>query len=239
MLIFSTTILAGCVETNEEETFSPLSLDSWQITDTVGWWQFNEGAGYSASDSSNYDNDGICDTPLWTPGIQSFGLLFSSENNDAVTIDDNPSLDFDDLAEGEGFMIDFWMQNRNTSFIQTYVGLVSKQHKGGYMVAFTDKHRITFNIKSPNASQTKSVKSNTIINDTLWHHVVAVWSGDTLYIYVDDMKNPDNSNHVGNFTIGDTSKWLDIGNDWPTDNKNPFDGKIDEVRICRIKSSNS
>lgn len=216
-------------------TYIGPGVDNWEIVEIVGSWNFDENSGNVAYDSSSYENDGSCVRTQWTDGYSESGLSFIGTDNSAVMIDDDPSLDFDDLGENEGFMIDFWMQNRETSFIESYVGLISKQYQGGYMVGFDAPHTVGFNIKSPNSVIVKSVTSNTAINDNDWHHIVAVWSGDTLYIYVDDMNTPDNFNYVGDFEIGDTYKWLDFGNDWPTDSRNPFDGKIDEVKISIIK----
>jgi hypothetical protein len=56
-------------------------------------------------------------------------------------------------------------------------------------------------------------------------------------LYIDDMETPDNTLYVGELTIKDVSKGLDIGNDWPTDDDNPFNGKIDEVQISIIRTN--
>ena len=230
-------------EPNERNTCTVnndgLGVDNWHIVDTVGLWHFNEGVGDVALDISGYRNHGgIHNGAEWTtdtpPGGALYALRFYADANSYVGVNDDPSLDFDDLGENEGFMIDFWMKNLSTTFKQTYVGLVSKYHDGGYLVSFGNSGKVGFNIRSPDAQSGKSIQSNTAISDKLWHHIVAVWSGDTLYIYVDDMTTPDNSLYVGDFTIGDASKWLEIGNDWATDNLNPFDGMIDEVQISII-----
>lgn len=208
------------------------SVDDWEIIDVVGSWHFNEGSGYVASDDSSYKNNGECLGTQWVSGHDGYGLEFHEEKNSVVIVEDNASLDFNNLGDNEGFMIDFWMKKNQTPS-QFYAGLVAKQYEdGGYYVIFGGNNDISFAIGKE--STFHYVYSSTLITDNDWHHIVAVWDGTTLYLYIDDMTNPDNSTYVGNFTIGDTWKWLDIGNSWPTDNRNPFDGKIDEVQISRI-----
>jgi hypothetical protein len=160
-------------------------------------------------------------------------LLFSKDYNSVVAVDDNPCLDFNDLGENEGFMIDLYMKKTSTP-TSTYAGLVGKQYYGGYLVKYNIKGTIGLKIWGGGGGEKYQVSSNTLITDNNWHHIVTVWDGTTIYLYVDDMTDPDNTLYVGDFTIGGNSKWLDIGNDWPTDGLNPFDGKIDEVKISTI-----
>jgi len=207
-------------------------IDNWFIVDTVGWWHFDEGSGNSAYDSSSYGNNGICYGTQWTTGHDGAALSFSPLYNSVVTVDNHPSLDFNDLGEDEGFMIDFWMAIDGTPSIY-HAGLVCKQYNNGYYVIQGTDSSISFMIQ--NGGTAHYVTSNTLIDDNDWHHIVAVWDGTTEYLYIDDMMQPDNSEYIGSFTLGAADNWLDIGNHWPTDDRNPFDGKIDEVRISIIK----
>ena len=210
-------------------------VDDWEIIDTVGWWHFDEGSDSNAFDCSSYGNDGTCYSTEWTtdtPDGSPYALRFSEDYNSVVIVDDNPSLDFADLGEGEGFMIDFWMEKGQTPS-PSHSGLVAKMYQGGYNVLLLPDGRVLFHIRNQDVYH--YVYSNTKMDEN-WHHIVAIWSGDTMYMYVDDMSNPENSTYVGDFTLGEAgnNKWLDIGNDWPTDWDNPFDGMIDEVRISII-----
>jgi hypothetical protein len=209
-------------------------VDEFAIVDPVGIWNFNIEIEDVAFDSSGYENHGGCHGTEWTNGPPGYGkaLLFNASRNSYVGVPDDPSLDFDDLGENQGFMIDFWM-NVNQFPSNDHVGLVCKLGSGiGYYVVLDTQNDIWFSIA--NEETAHSISSDTLITDDEWHHIVAVWSGDTLYLYIDDMSTPDVSKYVGNFTIGDTSKWLEIGNHWASDDKNPFDGCIDEVQISII-----
>ena len=213
------------------------SVDNYTIKDTVGLWHFDEGTGYVAYDSSEYNNHGICHGTQWTtdtPSGSGYAIKFFSSTNSYVGIDDDPSLDFDDLEEDEGLMIDFWMKKEKTP--SGYAGLVAKIYSdGGYSVIINKYNKIGFYLYGVEYGDLETLLSETEIIDTsIWHHIVCVWFEGTMYLFIDDMENPDATKYLGDFQIGDTHKWLDIGNDWPTDNENPFDGFIDEVHINRI-----
>jgi len=154
--------------------------------------------------------------------------------NSAVVVADDSSLDFHTLGDDEGFMIDFWMKEEPTA--NPASGLVCKRSYGnGYVVTLSHENKIRGLISKNDVN--KKVYSTTVIDDYDWHHIVFVWDRATLYMYVDDMTNPDNSEYVGEFDIGNTDKWLDIGNNWPSDNLDPFNGDMDEVRISIIVSN--
>lgn len=212
-------------------------VDDYIIKDTVGFWNFNEGFGNRARDRSKYRNHGRCVGTQWTkdtPFDSGHAIIFSSSTNSFVGINDEPILDFDYLEEDEGFMIDLWMKKIMTP--SGYAGLVAKIYSdGGYSVIINRHNKIGFYLYGANGVL-ETLYSETIINDTSkWHHIVCIWFEGTMYLFIDDMENPDATIYVGDFQIGNTHKWLDIGNDWPTDNENPFDGKIDEVRISIIQ----
>jgi len=227
---------------NDSSNMKGPGVDNWESIDIVGDWHFDEGQGYIAEDSSNYSNNGSCLRTEWTSGHSNFALNFSDVANSDVMVDDAPSLNFDNLGENEGFKIDFWMvknQSANPGYLD---GLVCKEASwSGYRVALMpdpEKDQISFWIGNGQTGEGQNVISNTNITDHNWHHIVAIWDGAWMYVYIDDMTTPDNSFYVGNFTIAYCWKWLDIGNHWPTDNLNAFDGKIDEVCISRIIPTN-
>ncbi len=78
-----------------------------------------------------------------------------------------------------------------------------------------------------NSSVTDVFSGSVFTNDNLWHHVVSVYDGSTVYLYLDG------SMIAGAITTGAiptfTSRRLQIGrSDYPTD---AFQGSIDEVRF--------
>jgi len=211
------------------------AVDDWAIVECVGIWHFDECSGTIANDASSYGNDGeLRNSAQWTYDSHSgCAVAFSAATNSYVWVDDHPSLDFNDLEPGQGFMIDFWMKKEQTPS-PNYAGLVCKHTQDGYGIRLGVDNRIGFEICRA-GTPAEVIYSNTAMADNSWHHIVAVWDGATLYLYTDNMTTPDASKYVGDFAIGDASKWLDIGNDWPTDWENPFTGKIDEVQICVIR----
>ena len=59
----------------------------------VGWWEFEEGGGSTAGDSSGNGNDGtLVNGPVWTSGIIGGALEFDG-TDDRVSVPDDGSLD--------------------------------------------------------------------------------------------------------------------------------------------------
>lgn len=218
-------------------TNGELSVDDLVITDIVGWWHFDEGSGNTAYDSSSYSNDGTCSGTQWVLGHDGHALSFRADSSSNVNVADDPSLDFDDLEENEGFMIDFWMKQNQTPNPPHSAGLVVKHYEGGYGVYMRPNYHIAFAISPPGITHTsKNLLSKEPISDNKWHRIVAVWDGSTMYLYIDDLDMPDNSTSLGDFTIGDTGKSLEIGNNWAGDKKGDYTGLIDEVQISTIET---
>jgi hypothetical protein len=210
-------------------------LDYWTIKETVGSWNCNEGSGSIAHDQSGHGNHGyLYRQTSWTTGCPTsppYSLLFHGSTDDYVYVPDNPSLDFDDLGPGEGFMIDFWMK-MNQMPTEPYATLVVKadQHQG-YCTLIHQDGTVQFYIgDGPHLFQ---LLSNTHVTDMAWHHIVGVWGLDTMHLYVDDMTVPDASMYVGPFAVAGTWKALTFGDFWG-DWEQPYDGRLDEISISVI-----
>jgi len=239
--------ISATIKSNADVNYnnSPLSdepsVDIWQIVDTVGYWSFDEGQGDTAYDSSSYHNDGLCEYTEWASGHSNYALKFSDPDNSDVIVEDDASLNFNNLGEHEGFMIDFWMLKNQSASPGYLDGLVCKaaQWKGYYVYLSPEPYQdhIIFWIGNGQTGQGQLVISNTAISDQNWHHIVAIWGEGTLYLYIDNLTTPDSSAYVGNYTVASCTKSLDIGN-YFRDNLHTFDGKIDEVRISKIVKDN-
>ena len=148
-------------EKSMEEISSGLGVDDWFVVETVGYWSFDEGGGDVAFDASHYDNKGYCYDTLWIPGSQGQGyaLSFSKIKNSAVIVDDNPSLDFDDLDENQGFMIELWMKQYSSPPYPCDAGLVCKGAQEGYYLAFKPDNNVIFWIGN-------GISGHTILSNT-------------------------------------------------------------------------
>jgi Concanavalin A-like lectin/glucanases superfamily/F5/8 type C domain len=83
----------------------------------VGWWKFNEGAGTTAQDSSDYGNDGTFNgAPQWVDGYLGGALEFDG-SDDSLDCGSDPSLDL------TTWTIAFWL---NANENKNYNGFVIK-----------------------------------------------------------------------------------------------------------------
>jgi len=193
----------------------------------VGTWHFDEGAGDTAEDSSIFGNTAFLYHPQWVDGIKGKALYFDGINDYAL-VDDMPYLNFGEIG---CFSIDLYIK-RCGSLIDMAEGIISKRtgkYHQGYGLAIATNDSVAFIISDRNENHI--LYSKTPIDDNEWHHIVAVWDGDTQYLYIDD--NIDNSAYRGDIIIQDDYKYLEFGNHWGyTDNYHPFHGIIDEIKIA-------
>lgn len=193
----------------------------------VGVWHFDEGSGNTAADSSPFKNNANLYGTNWTNGISGKALYFDGKN-DFVLVDDSTFLNFGRL---DCFSLDLYIK-KYPSLIEYPEGIISKRtgkfHQG-YGLTMYPNNTIGFILGDGN--QNYILYSKSTIDDNEWHHIVAVWDGNTQYIYIDD--ELDSEDYIGNITIQDDYKYLEFGNHWGyTDNYHPFHGVIDEVKIA-------
>jgi len=74
-----------------------------------------------------------------------------------------------------------------------------------------------------------SATSTTSVNNGEWHHILAIYDGADIKMYVNGVLEDTNSNPIGNLPINDGN--IRIGADYKTIPENFFNGTIDEVRI--------
>jgi len=182
-------------------------------------------------DSTNYRNDG---TPKGGLNQDAEGKVCGADKfdgiDDYIIIPDDPSLNFHDTNQ---FSISTWIK-RDGSLVTGHESLVGKGYKGagqGYIfqVDYNDKVRLTEWDKNGYGL----IKSKTTIDTINWYHLVGIWDGITLYLYING--ELDSSLYHGIENILDCDKPLEIGNKLGySENQQPFHGTIDEVRISDI-----
>lgn len=186
----------------------------------VGYWNFDEGTGSTAYDFSGNNNDGKINGASWTTGIKRNALSFDG-NNDYISVPNSASLNFHDTNR---FSISLWVKRNDNP--ETSKSLISNGHKtppNGYQLTISANNQISINIGDGNNRY--NCVSNQKITDFNWHHLVAVWDGEYLSIYINGLL--DNSTYVGTKLITDDSKNLEICNHY----SNFFNGILDEIRI--------
>ncbi|MCU7796882.1 MAG: DUF4347 domain-containing protein [Candidatus Thiodiazotropha sp. (ex Myrtea spinifera)] len=212
----------GTLETSI--AFSGQLQSSWSgtldiTTGLVGYYDFEEGSGAAAIDSSATGNNGtLIGSPVYTTGqVGSYALSFNGDF-DRVEAPDSLATNF-----GNGdFAVGFWF---NSTYSGGTARLVGDMDGGdGYVFYTTGVGDVTFGVISGIDSVTLASGG---LFDGNWHHVVGMVNGADWSLYVDGtLVDSINNGFVGNI---DNSNTLRIGASSASHNE--YDGLIDDVRI--------
>jgi len=158
------------------EAFSPPE------TALVGYWEFDEGSGTIAHDSSGNGNNGVIHTATWTDGIVGKALHFNGVDS-WVEVPNSPTLT--NLSQ---ITVEAWIQE--DSITAQLKGIVSKcdgkapPTNAEYFLGTTENGKVFF--ETDRGTAIFSVQTTPLITEAgRWYHVAGTWSGDTYTIYVD------------------------------------------------------
>ncbi len=192
-----------------------------------GYWKLDENTGTSAADSSTNAITALTLTngPTWTTGQIGSGIDFDGTNDYATTAD-NDVLDFTD---GEQFTVTGWF-NRDT--FTTADHIFAKQTNSfdtGYSMYIDTADQIYFIVYD--GTDLYSLETATgLIASSGWHHFAAVWGDTTATLYIDGVETSTTpSGTIGN--IGSLANTNPFRIGASSDGSQPFDGKIDEIRV--------
>ena len=181
----------------------------------MGFWPFENGSGTTADDLSGNGNAGtLANGPTWTTG-QVGGALTLDGIDDAVTYTAAPELD--DFSE---ITLSAWVNHSATT---GWRSIIDKRDGAfdGYDLYISSSGRLFMRVNN------QTLQGTTVVADGTWHHVVGVYDGNQMLLYVDGVL--DASATVGSLTI-DTWRTLRLGENWELGNSF-FAGTMDEVRI--------
>jgi hypothetical protein len=199
----------------------------------VGYWRFeNESLG-TATDYSGWNNTGTLTnmnnagsaTSGPTAGRFGGGMQFDG-SNDYVNAGNSASLNTPYIT------VSAWIYRQPS--INNYARIVSKYyyyqaHKGSWVLYFDITKAITFTV---NVSGTfRTLLSGQTVSQNTWTHVVGVYNGSNLIIYVNGQPTV-SPTYSG--TIGATNYNWTIGASFNGTNsltQNIFNGTMDEVQI--------
>ncbi len=193
---------------------SPLAAQ----TGPVAHWQFNEGSGTIAGDSSGNGNFGmLVNGPVWTTGIEGTALRFDGVD-DYVEVGNSASLN--PAAE---LSLAVWVNA--SSFSSTQL-LVSKYGAGGiqYFMRIQSGGRVRFGLNA--GGIVTDVNTNTTLSANTWHHVAATYDGTQMRVYVDGVLDAF-ATKTG--LMNDNGSNLNIARHEA--NRMFFNGLLDEVRL--------
>lgn len=201
----------------------------------VGYWKFNDGSGTSATDSSGNANTGtLTNGPTWTFGKVNGGVDFDGID-DFMTLAD-PVSGILDFGASQDFTLSGWF-NRDTfttddTILAKRNGIVDTDD--GYIVYIDDAtDKLTFEVSENSGTDEYQVESVSTFTTAGWHHFSVVWDDDSTAnteIYIDGKK--DNGTDTGTITNLDSlTNALAYRIGAESDNNNPFDGSLDEIRV--------
>jgi hypothetical protein len=158
----------------------------------IAYWEMEEdatGEGFSGyPDKSGYANRGLCsgscpaitsDTP---EGAVNNGQNFNGSNT-GIEIAANTVFDF---GSSDSFSIELWFQRQSVSTREVLMGRYSHSSSMNWWVGIEPTGRVAFSLTS-SSGESGLLRSRTqkVITNGVWHHVVAVRTNDQNRLYVD------------------------------------------------------
>ncbi len=223
----------------DQSSFNPKTGEFSPDPFTVALWHFNPIKGELVNDSSTHDNSGLANNTHWTRGRFGSGIQFDGSKS-YVEIESKES-----LTPKNAITIEMWVFIEQKQ-LQSYPALISKDSvfdgsgKPSYEIYLNNQpdedfpFQIVFRINTSDgemALPTEVQWQN--LSDQKWHYIAASYDGKLMKFYIDG-KLIKFKNHKG--TIVSTKQPLHLSRKYE-ENKNIFNGRIDEVRISSVARS--
>ncbi|VVB96495.1 Concanavalin A-like lectin/glucanases superfamily protein [uncultured archaeon] len=191
-----------------------------QLPGLVAFWNFNDGSGTIASDTSGNGNTGTITSATWTTGKMGSALQFDGVN-DYVDAGKGASLNIN----GEITLMAWIKTTSAAENVITGRGLTgASDHTWEYAI---ENGRNTFYWANGYNTAANLVVGTIPINDGQWHHVVATANATRIEVYTDGMY--DNGKDKTTSPNSNTNLRVLIG-DLPGYSLY-FNGTIDDVKI--------
>ncbi|MFA5587820.1 MAG: LamG domain-containing protein [Mariniphaga sp.] len=191
--------------------------------DLVGWWNFDEGSGSVAKDSSGYGNDGIIVGATHTdgvPGTLGSALDFNGVTNSYVRISS-----FNGLQGKSQATISFWTRENVITSGDRYPLWANSNVLIAFGTTEPDNMRVRWNLQGDWRDQHNIYN---ILQEKVWYHWIVTFNLGLTTIYVNgDVEGGGTNTQT---TISDVSTNYDIGYRSGSSYV-PFNGLIDDVRI--------
>jgi prepilin-type N-terminal cleavage/methylation domain-containing protein len=190
----------------------------------VGVWNFDEGSGTTANDSSGYGNNGSISGASYTtdtPSGEGYALSFNGVDNE-IQIADKPEFN----GSGE-FSVSVWIKSSDpgAGFLMWHNGYYDIQT--GWSIYCQGSTDDKCNFVMANGSSRNHPSGGIVSIDGVWHHLVFAKNSTFLRQYVDGVLSYngilpfDDIDSIGNLRVAG----------WPRSSTYWFNGLIDDVRI--------
>jgi len=202
-------------------------------TNLVSHWTFDgaDVSGTTAFDRGRSGNNGtLTGGPVVAPGRMGQALDFDG-SDDSVSVSDASALDVGDTAD---LSLSGWFSRDSFTTDDTLLAKRNGQAAGdtGYVLYIDDAtDQLIFEVSD--GTDEYSLASTATFTAAGWHHYAITWDQDSAAnseIFIDGVANSaTDTGTIGN--IGDLSNALTLRTGAESDDGNPFDGKLDEVRV--------
>jgi hypothetical protein len=192
--------------------FSPFATSTsttWQPgAGCVGYWNFNEGSGSTASDSSGNGNSGMLTTyqdttlPQWVNGIYGSALKFDGIG-DFVQVPDSSSLDFSS-ATGSGVTVMAWVNVPTGANLTNTKILTKNAQNGGSNVDFGFYNDTNLVVYLGTDGGLNSIMETSVghVPRDVWTSVAMTYDGSVIRIYINGALDS-NYSWTGGFDTND------------------------------------
>ncbi len=208
----------------------------------IGEWEFDEGSGTIAKDSSGYGHNGTICGAIYntdTPNKNKYSLRFDGVNDMVYIPYSNSFSDFE--YRGGDFTISLWVKPFSG---ESNGDLISKPWNGSgqynYRIVYKSNKTITVYLVG---STGWSVNSGKALFVDKWNNIVIVLTGSNknvkIYFNGELVKNSTHNINNWNPSRGDANRPLSIGTlypygcGWSGNTSFSFKGSIDNVRIYK------
>ncbi len=189
----------------------------------IGYWNFEEGSGTTANDRSGNGNNGSIEGGApFTDGKIGQALDLDG-TDDRVLVTTNSGLE-----TNTNVTVALWI-NPDDAAKATSQQLASKYSstpQNGYVLYIpASVNTIKWELRLGSCCQ--AVQALTALVNGTWQHVVATYDGATLKVYINGVLE---NSSASSGTLTSTNN-LALGADWSGATVQPFDGRMDEVRL--------
>lgn len=211
----------GLGNTNQEDFDFTAVVGAVDVTSNlVGDWSFDEGVDCTTADATG-GNDGTLgpdciggNAPQWIAGVSGSALAFDG-------IDDVVTASSAGIQTPTELTISAWVRRPATTRFESIVDL-RDAGADGFDLYYNNASQLFIRVNDG------TLAGNAIVADGTWHHVVGVYDGSDLRLYVDSVL--DASAFIGSKTIDVSDTVLSIGRHYSV-NSFTNSGDIDNVKI--------
>ncbi|MBI4091220.1 LamG domain-containing protein, partial [candidate division WWE3 bacterium] len=201
------------------------------LTNIIAYWKFDEGSGTVVEDIVGVNEGTTHGSSAWTSSgkIDDAGL-FSVANANYTSVGNDSSLNFTGA-----FSISTWIYPTAAGDANGFTGIV---HKGTlttstsdpYAIYFLSNRKLRFAIDS--ATTGKTIDSTTVLSLDTWYHVVVVYDGANVSIFLNGNATPDTTDTTTITTLNTVATEVYIGaSKFGSNPYRYFTGRIDETGI--------